>query len=43
MGKFFKENWLYILLPIVLVLAAVIALVVFGEKADPGTPQGYDI
>ncbi len=35
MGKFFKENRLYILLPIVLVPAAVIALVVMGAGKVP--------
>lgn len=43
MGKFFKENWLYILLPIVLVLLAVLAMTYFGEGKNPGKINGYDI
>ncbi len=41
MGKFLKENWLYILLPILLVAAAILYLVyASGGSSDFG---GYDV
>ena len=43
MGKFFKDNWLYILLPILLVAAAVIALLLMGDGDNGGTFSGYEI
>ncbi len=43
MGKFFKDNWLYIVLPIVLVALAVAALVFFGQGEGGGSFSGYEI
>ena len=43
MGKFLKENWLYIVLPIVLVLGAVLALALTSKNNDSGANQGYEI
>ena len=43
MGKFLKENWLYILLPIVLVLAGILYLVYAGEGSGPSKFGGYEL
>ncbi|MEZ6004614.1 MAG: hypothetical protein R3F17_05430 [Planctomycetota bacterium] len=43
MGKFFKDNWIYIVLPIVLVLAAVLLLKFLGDGKTPGGDGGYNI
>jgi len=43
MGKFLKENWVYILLPILLVLAAVLAMIFFGQGDGNGAFSGYEI
>jgi hypothetical protein len=33
MGDFLRENWLYIVLPIVIVMLGLAALVVFGDDS----------
>jgi len=33
MGDFLRENWLYIVLPIGLVLVGLVALVLFGDDS----------
>ncbi|HPF13367.1 MAG TPA: hypothetical protein PLJ12_03800 [Planctomycetota bacterium] len=43
MRKFLKENWLYILIPIVLVLGALALLAYFGQGDGQGNFSGYDI
>jgi hypothetical protein len=43
MGKFFKENWLYIALPIFLVLGVVLYLALSGNGSGPSDFGGYDI
>ncbi len=41
MGKFFEENWLYILLPILLVAAVILYLVLSSGNSDQFT--GYPL
>ena len=41
MGTFLRENWLWILAPIVLVLGLVVAIVVFGSGDE--SPFVYKI
>jgi len=41
MGSFLRENWIWIVAPIVLVLALVVALLVFGGGDD--SPFVYNI
>ena len=42
MGKFLRENWIWIVAPIVLVLLLVVALLVFGRGGDE-SPFVYNI
>lgn len=42
MTKFLKENWLYIVIPILLVVAGVVALVYMAE-GDPAAGFQYNI
>ncbi len=42
MGKFFKENWLYIVLPILLVVVGVVVLV-FMAESDPASGFTYNL
>ena len=41
MGNFLRENWIWILAPIVLVLGLILAIVVFGSGDD--SPFVYNI
>ncbi len=41
MGKFLKENWLFILLPVLLVTAAILYLVMAGGGSNDF--GGYDL
>ncbi|MFT4649509.1 MAG: hypothetical protein ACI87O_000596 [Planctomycetota bacterium] len=43
MGKFLKENWIYILLPVLLVLGAILYLVFSGDGSGAGEITGYEI
>ena len=43
MGNFLKENWAYIVIPIVLVAIAVIALLVMGGGDDPAAGFQYNL
>ena len=43
MGKFLKENWLYILMPIVLVLAGILFLVYSSDGGGPSVITGYEL
>ncbi len=43
MGKFCKENWLYILLPVAIVLGVVLYLVMSGSGEGPSTFNGYEL
>lgn len=42
MSKFLKENWIYIVLPIVLVVVGVAVLVMMSE-GGPASPFQYNI
>lgn len=42
MANFFKENWLYIVVPIVLVVVGVIVLVYMAES-DPTSGFTYNL
>ncbi len=42
MANFFKENWLYIVVPIVLVVVGVIVLVYMAES-DPASGFTYNL
>lgn len=42
MSKFLKENWIYIVLPIVLVVIGVAVLVIMSE-GDPASAFQYNI
>lgn len=41
MGNFLRENWLYIVAPLALILLLLVALVVFGD--DKAGPFVYNI
>lgn len=41
MGNFLRENWLYIVAPLALILLLLIALVVFND--DAASPFQYNI
>ncbi|MFT6111103.1 MAG: ABC-type dipeptide/oligopeptide/nickel transport system permease subunit [Planctomycetota bacterium] len=40
--KFLKENWVWIVVPILLFVAAVVALIVLGDS-DPLGNHGYNL
>lgn len=41
MGRFLRENWLWILVPIVLVIALAVLVIVLGQSGD--SPFVYEI
>ncbi len=43
MGNFFKENWVWILAPIVIVLLGILALFLFGDGGNEDQPFTYTI
>ncbi|MDF1839528.1 MAG: hypothetical protein P1V35_16790 [Planctomycetota bacterium] len=43
MGKFFKENWLFMLLPILIVLGVVLYLALSGSGEGPSSFNGYEL
>jgi len=42
MEHFLKDNWIWIVAPVVMVAVAIAALVVFGESSDVG-PMIYNV
>lgn len=36
MGRFLRENWIFIVAPLVLVLIGLLALVLFGDDSPSG-------
>ncbi len=42
MSRFLRENWLYIVIPIVVVISAVVVLLVLS-KGDSGATFTYDV
>jgi len=43
MGQFLRENWLWIVVPIVLVLGGLFAFVFFGGSGDAVNPFDYPV
>ena len=42
MDNFFRENWIWIVAPIVVVIVAV-AVILFLSEGDPGAPFVYNV
>jgi len=43
MGRFLRENWLWIVLPFFVVLAAMVVLIVMAETGDSAAPFQYNV
>lgn len=43
MGRFLRENWLWIVLPFVVVLAAMVILIYMAESGDSTAPFQYNV
>lgn len=43
MGKFLRENWLWVALPFIVVLAAMAILILVSEEGDAAAPFIYNV